>query len=90
MGTINFGVIVWVSVVLSALLVLLGLVFGRAYVKYRGARVITCPENRKPAGVMVDTGHVLLMTLTGKEDLRLKSCSRWPERQDCGQECFTF
>jgi hypothetical protein len=88
MDTISLGVFIWVSVVLLALVVVLALVFVRAYLKYRGARVITCPENRRPAGVLVDTRHVLLMTLEGKTDLRLKSCSRWPEHQNCGQECL--
>lgn len=88
MNTINFGVYLWVSLVLLALVVILGLVFVRAYLQFRGERVITCPENKRPAGVVVDTEHVLLMTLEGKTDLRLKSCSRWPERRDCGQECL--
>jgi hypothetical protein len=88
MDTISMGVFIWVSFVLLALLAILGLVFGRAYLKFRGERVITCPENRRPAGVLVDTRHVLLMTLEGKDNLRLKLCSRWPERQDCGQECL--
>ena len=88
MHAFSLELLMWGAVVLLALLVVLGLVFGRAYLKYRGDRVITCPENRRPAGVVVDTGHVLLTTLEGKPDLRLKSCSRWPERQDCGQQCL--
>jgi hypothetical protein len=88
MYAIDLGVIIWESLVLLVLLVMLGLVFGRAYLKWRGERVITCPENKRPAGVLVNTRHVLLMTLEGKSDLRLKSCSRWPERKDCGQECL--
>jgi len=27
--------------------------------KYRGPRVITCPENHRPAGVTVDALHVI-------------------------------
>jgi len=88
MHTFGLGITVWVLFVLLAMVVLLALVLGRALLKYRGDRVVTCPENRRPAGVAVDTGHVLLATLGGKTDLRLKSCSRWPERRDCGQECL--
>ena len=88
MHTFSPDVLIWGAFVLLGLLVVLGLVFGRAYLKYRGDRVITCPENRRPAGVVVDTRHVLLTTLEGKPDLRLKSCSRWPEHRDCGQECL--
>jgi hypothetical protein len=62
--------------------------FGKVYFKYRGDRVITCPENQRPAGVHLDLGHALLSPVGPDADLRLKSCSRWPERQDCGQQCL--
>jgi hypothetical protein len=55
--------------------------------KYRGNRVITCPENQKPAGVHVDAGHAAVSAL-GTPELRLAACSRWPERAGCGQQCL--
>jgi hypothetical protein len=58
------------------------------YLKYRGKRVIICPETRKPAGVVVSAVHAAFTGAAGEPDLRLKSCTRWPERQDCGQECL--
>ena len=61
----------------------------RSWLKYRGARVITCPENHRPAGVFVDTRHAVASSLKGSLDLRLSSCSRWPERAGCGQQCLT-
>jgi len=88
MNMLGSDMLIWGVFVLAALLAVLVLVFGRAFWKYRGDRVITCPENHRPAGVVVDSSHVLLTTLEGKLDLRLKSCSRWPERQDCGQQCL--
>ncbi|HKA19151.1 MAG TPA: hypothetical protein VKN18_12755 [Blastocatellia bacterium] len=60
----------------------------RNYMKFRGKRVIVCPETRKPAGVEVDAEHAAVTLGTTVGELRLKSCSRWPERQDCGQECL--
>ncbi len=59
-----------------------------AWLKYRGRMVITCPENQKPAGVSVDTGHAMATGLTGAAVFRLADCSRWPERAGCGQECL--
>jgi len=56
--------------------------------KYRGKRVVTCPENQRPAGVKLDAGHAALSGLGLRTDLRLSSCSRWPERAGCGQECL--
>jgi len=58
------------------------------YLKFRGKRVIICPETRAPAGVEVDAEHAAVTSATTMAELRLKSCSRWPERQDCGQECL--
>jgi hypothetical protein len=59
------------------------------YLRYRGKRVVTCPETRKPVGVEVDAGHAALSAAVSHPDLRLKSCTRWPERQNCGQECLS-
>ena len=52
------------------------------FLKYRGTRVVTCPETDEGAAVTVDALHV---ALTG--DLRLSSCSRWPERAACAEAC---
>jgi hypothetical protein len=59
----------------------------RAYFKHRGTRVITCPETGRPAAVEVDGIHVAASTAIGEPDLRLASCSQWPE-QGCGQACL--
>ena len=56
--------------------------------KYRGLRIATCPENQRPVGVVVASGRAATTALTGKPQLRLSSCSRWPERAGCGQECL--
>ena len=58
------------------------------YLRFRGERVITCPETRRPAAVEVDSIHAALTAASTYPDLRLKSCSRWPEKKDCGQECL--
>jgi hypothetical protein len=58
------------------------------WIRFRGARVITCPENRKPAGVQLDARHAAATGLSSTPELRLSECSRWPEKQDCGRECL--
>jgi len=73
--------------VLAALYFLVPFV-ARTFIRYRGKRVITCPETRKPAAIEVDAGHAALTAAISHPELRLKSCSRWPEREDCGQECL--
>ena len=59
-----------------------------AYIRFRGTRVVTCPETRKTVAVEVDAGHAALTATFTHRDLRLQSCTRWPERRDCGQDCL--
>ena len=62
--------------------------FLRTYVHYRGTRVVTCPETEQYAAVEVDSPHAAVTCLWGASQLRLQSCSRWPERQGCPQDCI--
>jgi hypothetical protein len=62
----------------------------RTYLRYRGMRVITCPETGKPAAVEVDTRYAVGSKMSfGSPMLQLSSCSRWPARRACGQECLS-
>ncbi len=60
----------------------------RVYVKVRGKRLVTCPENLKCAAVGVDARRAAREAFWDEPRLRLRECSRWPERQDCGQACL--
>ena len=57
------------------------------YLKFRGTNVITCPETQQPATVKVDATRAALKHLVGSQTVRLRGCSRWPGRRDCGQQC---
>ena len=61
----------------------------QTYLKFRGERLIACPENLKPAAVRVAAGKAALDAAVGNEQLHLSACSRWPEKQGCGQECLS-
>lgn len=61
----------------------------RTYLRFRGKRLVSCPETYKPAAVRVAAGHAALGAAVGKQELRLSECSRWPERGDCPQDCLT-
>ena len=56
--------------------------------KYHEQRVVTCPENRRPAGVVLDARRAAVTGLMFDPAFRLAQCSRWPERAGCGQECL--
>jgi hypothetical protein len=59
----------------------------RTWRHVRGARIVTCPETQRPVAVRVDVGHAVTSAMWDQPDLKLTSCSRWPERQDCEQPC---
>jgi len=61
----------------------------RTYLRYRGTKVITCPETGTSAAVDVDARYAVGSQMSfGSPMLQLSSCSRWPERRACGQECL--
>jgi hypothetical protein len=56
--------------------------------RYRGKRIVTCPEILKPCAVEVDARHAAITTVLSHPGLRMKYCSQWPDREQCGQECM--
>jgi len=82
------GTLVVVLVLVAAAVVLAGWWLVPTWLRFRGKRVITCPETNEPQTVEIDAKHAALTAFGASPDLRLESCSRWPERQDCGQECL--
>src|SRR5262245_65638065 len=62
--------------------------FVRSSQRFGGERLIICPQTGRQAIVEVDAQHAALTGLVGQMDLRLEHCSRWPIRQDCGQDCL--
>jgi hypothetical protein len=80
-----------------SVLVIGAIVFGvsmafRAYLRYRGERLVTCPETHRPAAVHVNVGKTASHAFLGKaqtQRVRLDQCSRWPEKKDCGQDCLS-
>ena len=69
-------------------LFIVGWILSRAYLKFRGVRLVTCPETERPAAVEVDAKHAAFSTVFGQPSLQVKNCSRWPERRGCGRECL--
>lgn len=60
-----------------------------AYSRYRGTKIVTCPETGRPAVVEVDALHASLTSTVGPPDIRLENCWRWPIKEQCGQQCLT-
>jgi len=61
----------------------------RNYARFRGPRVVVCPETVTPEAVEVGAVRSAWTAARGNTEFRLTSCSRWPERADCSQRCLT-
>lgn len=77
-----------IPAVLLVVLWLVVRVFLAAYAKYAGGAAVVCPETKEVAGVEIDTTHAAWSSFGGTPTLHLKNCSRWPGRENCGQECI--
>jgi hypothetical protein len=86
----SFDYILWGLVVVAAVFVGHRIVVAaRAYWRYRGERLITCPEISQTEAVEVNAKKAALDAFRGVEHLRLRDCSRWPERAGCGEDCLS-
>jgi hypothetical protein len=60
----------------------------RIYFRFRGPRLVTCPETHEAAVVEVAAKCVGMQAMWDKRSLRLSKCSRWPVREGCRQGCL--
>jgi len=75
---------VWaLSLLVAAVVVAAAVWLGRRYIALRGARLVECPETKAPAVVSLDA-----VKAAAGGPLSLSTCSRWPERGECGRECL--
>jgi len=58
------------------------------YFQSRGRHPVTCPDSGQGVKVEIDRKFAFWTALRGQEHWRLQSCSRWPEKADCGQQCL--
>ena len=59
-----------------------------SYYANRGRKPAVCPDTGQPVEIEADDEYAFWSALRGQEHSRLKSCSRWPEKADCDQECL--
>ena len=58
------------------------------YLHWRGIRIVTCVENRRPAAIAVAPWRAAFTAIFGRRDLRVEHCSRWPAWSGCAQTCL--
>lgn len=76
-----------IAVVALAAAILLALVL-RAVVRFRGTRVVTCPETNAPVAVEIDLRVAALTAAVGDPVFLVTDCSRWPEKRGCDRACL--
>jgi hypothetical protein len=86
--TVTLTIIVAVLVLAAGLFVLRATPGVRAYFRFRGEHLVICPETHGAAAVEIAATEAAVGAFVDEPTLRLRECSRWPERQDCGQECL--
>jgi hypothetical protein len=59
----------------------------RAYLNFRGTRLVACPETQKT--VLVEVSPMSGQAILDEPRLQINECSRWPMRGGCGQECLS-
>lgn len=56
--------------------------------RYHGRRVVVCPQTKRPADVTLDLGHAMATAVWDRADLRVATCSDWPDRRGCSEACI--
>ena len=77
---IGFFFTVGVAVTLIAIFVAL-------FLRYRGKRIVTCPETKLPVGVEISAAKAAGTWIVSQPRFVVTACSRWPERAGCDQAC---
>lgn len=71
----------------ALVLVALTIVFVRMYVRYRGKRIVTCPETNLPVSTEINAALAAGTRLAKQPRFVVTACSRWPEHAGCAQAC---
>lgn len=80
--------IVIAAITALAVLYVLIPVAADTFFRYRSKKVLGCPETGGEAEVSVDASRATFTSVLGRTLLRVKNCSLWPERKECGQDCL--
>lgn len=71
----------------AVILVAMLAVFTALYVKFRGKRIVTCPETHEPVSTEINAALAAGTWLVTQPRFVVTACSRWPERAGCDQAC---
>jgi hypothetical protein len=75
-------------IVAAAVLIVIAPVVTGAYLRYRGSRTVRCPRTGTDATIEVDAGHAARTAFPGPPDVRVQTCSHWPDLEGCDEACI--
>jgi hypothetical protein len=75
------------ATIIIAVAVAFVLAFAIYAARYRGKRIVACPETGQPVGAEIGAVRAAAARLAGDSRVVITSCSRWPEKADCDQAC---
>jgi hypothetical protein len=55
--------------------------------RFRGRRMVHCPEEGRPARIQIDATVAAMTAVPGPPKLLVQRCSFWPDRAGCAQRC---
>jgi len=74
-------------VVATVMVVFLLVAFIALYFRYRGKRIVMCPETEAPVALEINAPLAAGMWIVSEPRYLVTACSRWPERAGCDQAC---
>lgn len=58
------------------------------FLRYRRRKFLRCPVTGDEAWVLIDVRRAGVSAVLGRLSLRVRSCSLWPPRDNCGRDCL--
>ena len=80
------GIAVAAIIALAAVYVLVP-VAADTFRRFRTRKSLICPETGQQVEVGIDARRAALTSAFGRALLRVKNCSLWPQRKECGRDC---
>jgi len=85
----SYPVFFFIAYLLLFLLVPVVWELGGAWLRARGPRTVTCPEGGSTETVTCDRLYAIRRHAAGERtELRIVTCTRWPELQHCDRHCL--
>jgi len=79
--------IVITSIIAVALLYILLPLVTDTFLRFRGKKLPRCPVAGERAVVDLEALRAAITSAFGRVPLKARSCSLWPERKGCAQDC---